>query len=191
MSLAKKREIENLIIEKSRVENIIDSIQLNNETCINIKQMVKEEIESIVSNPRRLLRLALASLFESSRKHRGKFQALYYNMPSHLSVEQTLSQSHVSQNLSRYGYSENEDEKLLLDDAEQAYNSMIDSIANRCINEMPNDTESLSPVLPLPIIQDDLSSVAGNDVILDTGELSHVNFVYNDITFQVYPNLKI
>ena len=46
----------------------------------------------------------------------------------------------------------NEDEKLLLDDAEQAYNSMIDSIANRCINEMPNDTESLSPVLPLPII---------------------------------------
>ena len=106
MSLAKKREIENLIIEKSRVENIIDSIQLNNETCINIKQMVKEEIESIVSNPRRLLRLSLASLFESSRKHRGKFQALYYNMPSHLSVEQTLSQSHVSQNLSRYGYSE-------------------------------------------------------------------------------------
>ncbi|MGH9982725.1 MAG: hypothetical protein ACRD8W_02065 [Nitrososphaeraceae archaeon] len=102
MSLAKKREIENLIIEKSRVENIIDSIQLNNETCINIKQMVKEEIESIVSNPRRSLRLALASLFESSRKHRGKFQALYYNMPSHLSVEQTLSQSHVSQNLSRY-----------------------------------------------------------------------------------------
>ncbi|MGA7370344.1 MAG: hypothetical protein WBX01_14545 [Nitrososphaeraceae archaeon] len=56
---------------------------------------------------------------------------------------------------------------------------------------MPNDTESLSPVLPLPVIQDDLYSVAGNDVILDSGKLSHVNFVYNDITLQVFPTFKI
>ena len=92
-----KREIENLNLEKARLENIIDSIQLNNETCIKIKQIVKQEIESIVSNPKRLLRVALASLFESSRKHPGKFQALYYNMPSHLSLEQILSQSSISQ----------------------------------------------------------------------------------------------
>ncbi|HYZ58820.1 MAG TPA: hypothetical protein VE544_04110, partial [Nitrososphaeraceae archaeon] len=135
----------------------------------------------------RLIRLALASLFESSRKHPGKLQALYYNMPSPSSVEQILSQSHVSQNPSRYGYSENEDEKLLLDDAEQAYNSMMDAIANRCINEVPNDTESLSPVLQLPIIQDEGS----NHEIMDTGDLSQVDFVYNDITLQVFPTLKI
>ena len=92
-----KREIENLNIEKTRLENIINSIRLNNETCVKVKQMVKQEIESIVSNPRKLLRLALASLFESSRKHPGKFQALYYNMPSHLSVEQILAQSSISQ----------------------------------------------------------------------------------------------
>ena len=98
-----EREIENLNIEKARLENSIDSIWLNNETCINIKQTVKQEIESIVSNPRRLLRLALASLFESSRKHPGKLQALYYNMSFPSSVEQILSQSHVSQNPSRYG----------------------------------------------------------------------------------------
>jgi hypothetical protein len=36
--------------------------------CIKIKQIAKQEIESIVvADPRRLLRLALASLFESSR----------------------------------------------------------------------------------------------------------------------------
>ena len=106
---------------------------------------------------------------------------------SQLSVEQILSESSFSQNPSRYGYSENEDEKLLLEDAEQAYNSMIDAIANHCINEVPNDTESLSPVLPLPIIQDEES----NHEILDTGNLSEVNFVHNDITLQVFPNLKI
>jgi hypothetical protein len=182
-----EREIERLNVEKVRLENINDSIRLNSDTRIKVKQIVKEEIEISISNPRRLIRLALASLFESSRKHPGKFQAMYYNMPSPSSVEQILSQSRVSQNQSRYGYSENEDEKLLLDDAEQAYNSMIDAIANRCINEVPNDTESLSPVLPLPIIQDEGS----NHEILDTGDMSKVDFVYNDITFQVYPTLKI
>ena len=66
-----KREIENLNMEKARLENSIDSIWLNNETCINIKQIVKQEIENVVSNPRRLLKMALASLFGSSRKHPG------------------------------------------------------------------------------------------------------------------------
>src|SRR5918994_1420074 len=182
-----EREIEKLNVEKVRLENINDSIRLNSETRIKVKQIVKEEIESTISNPRRLVRLALASLFESSRKHPGKLQALYYNMPSPSSVEQILTQSRVSQNQSRYGYSENEDEELLLDDAEQAYNSMMDAITNRCINEVPNDTESLSPVLQLPIIQDEGS----NHEIMDTRDLSQVDFVYNDITFQVYPTLKI
>ena len=82
-----KQEIGYLNREKTRLENIINSFQLNSETCVKIKQIVKQEIESIVSNPRKLLSLALASLFESSRKHPGKFQTLYYNMPSHFSVE--------------------------------------------------------------------------------------------------------
>ena len=182
-----EREIERLNVEKVRLENINDSIRLNSDTRIKVKQIVKEEIEISISNPRRLVRLALASLFESSRKHLGKLQALYYNMPSPSSVEQILSQSRVSQNQSRNGFGESEDEKLPLDDAEQAYNSMIDAIANRCINEVPNDTESLSPVLQLPIIQDEGS----NHENMDTQDLCQVDFVYNDITFQVYPTLKI
>jgi hypothetical protein len=182
-----KREIEKLNIEKASLMNNITSIRHDDETYIGVKQAVTQVIESIISNPRRLVRLALASLFESSRKYPGKFQALYYNMSFPSSVEQILSQSHVSQNQSRNGYGENEDEKLLLDEAEQAYNNIIDAIANRCINEVPNDTEPLSPVLPLPIIQDEES----NHEIMDTGDLSQVDFVYNDITFQVYPTLKI
>jgi hypothetical protein len=136
-----KREIESLNIEKTRLENIVNSIQLNNETCIKIKQIVKQEIESFVSNPRKLLRLALASLFELSRKHPGKFQALYYNMPSHLSVEKILAQSSISQ--SARPYEESEDEKFLLQEAEQSYNRIIDAITNNCINGMQNETEPL------------------------------------------------
>jgi hypothetical protein len=187
--IRQKREIENLDIEKTRREYIINSIRLNNQTCIKVKQIVKQEIESIVSDPKRLIRLALASLFESSRKYPGKLQALYYNMPSPSSVEQILSQSHVSQNPSRYGYGENEDEKLLLEDAEQVYNSMIDAIANRCINEVPNDCESPSQILSN--IHDSKPSMGNSREIFDTKDLSKLNFVYNDINLQVFPTLKI
>jgi hypothetical protein len=138
--IRQKREIENLDIEKARREQIINSIRLNNQTCIKVKQIVKREIESIVSDPRKLLKVALASLFQSSRKHPGKFQALYYNTSPLLSVEQIISQPRVSQIPSSPGYAE--DEKLLIDDAEEAYNSMMDAITNRCINEVPNDAES-------------------------------------------------
>ena len=182
-----KREIENLNSEKARLENIVGSIQLNNETCIKIKQIVKQEIESIVSNPTRLIRLALASLFESSRKHPGKLQALYYNMPSHFSVEQILSQSSISQNSSQYRYSENEDEKILLDEAEQSYNRIVNAITNNCINKMPNNTESSSQILQASYEQD----LGSNREIYDTRNLPQVNFVYNDFTFQVYFTSKI
>jgi DNA polymerase III delta prime subunit len=186
-----RREIENLNIENARLENIINSIPLNNETCVKVKQIAKQEIENGVSNPRRLLRLALVSLLESSRKHPGKFQALYYNMPSHLSVEQILLQSSINHNTSQNRYSENENVKLLLDEAEQSYNKIIDAITNNCINEIPKDTESLLQILQVPDVQDGLSSVCDNHEILDTGDLSQVNFVYNDITFRVYPDPKI
>src|SRR5918995_1642823 len=129
--IEQKREIENLNIEKTRLENIIDSIQLNNETYVRIKQTVKQEIENHILKPRQLIKCALASLFESSRKHPGKFQTVYYKMPS--------------------------------------------------------DSRSSSQVLPLPIIQDGRS----NHEILDTGNLSEVNFVYNDITFQIYPDSEL
>ena len=183
-----KHEIFSLNKEKTRLENIINSIQLNSETCVKIKQIVKQEIESIVSNPTRLIRLALASLFESSRKHPGKLQALYYNMPSHFSVEQILSQSSNSQT-SQYRYSEDENEKLLLDEAEQSYNRIANAITNTCINEMPNNTESSSQILQVPDVNDDrLSSVEDTYKILDTRDLSQINLTYNNITFQVYPD---
>src|ERR671918_1553364 len=63
--IQQKREIENLNIEKTRLENIIDSIQLKNETCARIKQTVEQEIENHILQPRQLLKCALASLFES------------------------------------------------------------------------------------------------------------------------------
>jgi transposase len=185
-----ERDIEKLNMEKTRLENMINSIRLNNETYIKIKQIVRQEIESIVSNPRRLLTAALASLFESSRKYPGKLLALYYNMPSQLSAEQILSQPSISQNASHYGYGE--DKTLLLDEAEQIYNNIVNVIANRCINEVSsNYMKSPSQTLQVPGTPEGLSPLQDRSKIFDSRDLSQVNFIYNDITFQVYPDLKI
>jgi hypothetical protein len=188
--IQQKREIENLEMKKTTLENSNNSIQLNNETNIKIKQIVKQEIENVVLNPRKLLKLALASLFQSSRKHPGKLQALYYNTSPLLSVEQIMSQPHMSQSLSSHGYAEDEDEKLLLDDAEEVYNSMMDAIANRCINEVPNIPNDTG--LPFETFQvGGIQGIENKNEIFDTKDLSEINLSYNNITIHVYPFPKI
>lgn len=184
-----KREIENLNMERVMLENILCSIRLNNETCINIKQIVKQEIENVVSNPRKLLKMTLASLFESSRKHPGKFQALYYNMSSHLSVEQILSESSVNQSAGLYRYDEDEDGKLLLDEAEQSYNRIVDAITNNCIKGVSNNTKS--PSQTLSDIPDGKLSVEPSHKIFDTRDLSLVDLVCNNVAFQLSPGSNV
>ena len=104
-------------------------------------------------------------------------------------MEQILSESSDSQDASLYGFGENENEKLLLDEAEQSYNRIANAITNTCINEMPNNTESSSQILQVSDVNDDrLSSVEDTYKILDTRDLSQINLVYNNITFQVYPD---
>lgn len=67
----------------------------------------------------------------------------------------------------------------------------MDAITNSCINGAPNDTQSSSQILQEPDKQDGLSSVGDNRKILDTRDLSQINLVYNNITFQIYPSPKI
>jgi hypothetical protein len=52
---------------------------------------------------------------------------------------------------------------------------------------MPNDTESSSQILQTSHEQD----TGSNREIYDTGDLSGANLTYNNITFHVYPVLKI
>jgi hypothetical protein len=64
---------------------------------------------------------------------------------------------------------------------------MVDAVTKNCINGIPTNTESESEILQLPVIQDG----GNNHEILDTRDLSQVNFLYNDIIFEIYPGLEI
>jgi predicted transcriptional regulator len=146
-----KEEIENLINKRVRLENAIGSFQNNNETYIKIKQMIKQEIESIISNPRRLLQFALVSIFESSRKHPGKLHAMYYNMPTIRTMERSKGDSHHQDiQYEQYSYQHTNEydtcENILLDEAEQLYNRMIEESMNMCnFNKITINTKMALP----------------------------------------------
>jgi hypothetical protein len=78
-----------------KLENAISYFKANNEASNWISKMVRQEMESLKANPRRLLKCALASIFESERKQPGKLMALYYNKTPTLSVERILSTSQL------------------------------------------------------------------------------------------------
>jgi len=131
------QELVHLNVEKIKLENSIEYSQNNNETYLKIKQIVKQEIEHIMTNPSRLLRFTLASLFESSRRHPGKLQSLYYNM-STAEIQSLLSTSigQNDHNPSQDGQDETAPEKIILDEAEQIYNKLIDDITGKYVNEI-------------------------------------------------------
>jgi predicted transcriptional regulator len=163
-----KEETENLNTKKARLENVIDSFQSDNEMNVKIIEIIKQEIKNIILNPRRLLQFALLSIFESSRKHPGKLHAMYYNMPTIRIMGNSLSETpigdsyhpvngyeqYLSEYINEYGTSE----KLLLDEAEQLYNRLIEESMNMYTrSEMTDNTVSspkpLQPFMELPDVQ--------------------------------------
>ena len=134
--------------QKERTENFVKNLRKDNEICVKFKQMVKQEIENnVLQQPRSLLRIAIASIFESQRKNPEKLRALYYNTSPTLSVEQLLSQSSISENQSdptQFAHNNDSLENLILDEAEQCYNRIVEAYVGKCTNDTPYDASSSS-----------------------------------------------
>jgi hypothetical protein len=138
-----------LYSEKKGLEEIIERFRSNDEICIKIKEMVKEQIETnSLASPGQLLRLALLSMIESSRRNPSVFRALQYNMPSTRAaiVQRSFLQpldSRKNQHSNQNGNNDDTCEKLLLDQTELIYNQMLEVFTNACITKIANDVGSL------------------------------------------------
>jgi hypothetical protein len=119
----------------------------------SIHNQLKEEIE--ILNTKKV-RFALASIFESSRKHPGKLHSMYYNMPTIRTIKRSSSEipignsSQVNQYDNNYASDYATSENLLLDEAEQLYNRLIEESMNTCtINETETAESPLHSLQPL------------------------------------------
>jgi hypothetical protein len=79
--IRERREIENLHNEKTRLEAIVTQFKNNNEEYLNkIKQAAYEEVKSVLTDSRLLLKFATLSVIESLRSNPELYNFISYNI---------------------------------------------------------------------------------------------------------------
>jgi hypothetical protein len=80
---------------------------------------------------------------------------LYYNVSPALTVEHLLSQPSIDENQPD-AFGNDSLENLILDEAEQCYNRIVEAYAGKCINDIPHDVKSSSSIYEAPFIQNEM-----------------------------------
>src|SRR5215204_3678392 len=135
--IRERREIENLCNEKARIETLVTQFKNNNEEYLNkIKQAAYEEVKSVLTDSKLLLKFATLSVIESLRSNPELYNFISYST----SVETTsttygsnypslmLSGRQQQQQSFNDGYT-----ALILEEAEKLYNDLTTELTNRAI----------------------------------------------------------
>lgn len=112
-----------LELQKIRLQNFVKDFQDNNIEYNKVKQAIEGEVEYVLADRRRLLRMAIQSVIELLRLDPQKFHAFYYN------------QSTIQP--------ENNEEPNLVE-AERLYEKMLEKITNKVVTVLSDDIPSVS-----------------------------------------------
>ena len=112
-----------LELQKIRLQNFVKDFQDNNIEYNKVKQAIEGEVEYVLADRRRLLRMAIQSVIELLRLDPQKFHAFYYN------------QSTIQP--------ENNEEPILVE-AERLYEKMLEKITNKVVTVLSDDIPSVS-----------------------------------------------
>jgi predicted transcriptional regulator len=118
-----KDEKAKLELQKIKLENFLKDFQDNNIEYNKVKQAIQEEVEYILTDRRRLLRMAIQSVIELLRLDPLKFHAFYYN-------QSTILQE--------------DDEEPALVEAERLYEKMLENITNKVVTNLDDNISSVS-----------------------------------------------
>jgi chromosome segregation ATPase len=64
-----RREMEHLQNEKARLESVVTKFKSNNEDYLKIKDVAEEQVKSVLTNGKILLKFAIVSVIESLRRN--------------------------------------------------------------------------------------------------------------------------
>jgi hypothetical protein len=122
-----KEEKAKLELQKIRLLNFVKDFRDNNIEYNKVKQAIQGEVEYVLGDRRRLLRMAIQSAIELLRLDPQKFHSFHYN------------QSTIQP--------ENDEEPALVE-AEQLYEKMLESITNKVVTNLNDNIISMSSFSP-------------------------------------------
>ena len=141
--------MDRLFDQKTQLEEFVECFKNNNGEYVKVKENIKQEIENNLTNPKRLLRLALLALIVSLRKDPNKFQLLYYQMPTEATTTLTSPSqvstpsydslnstvSYMNEQCLSQGYNPTDDfQNLVLEEAETLYDFLVEDSINKINN---------------------------------------------------------
>jgi transposase len=132
-------KISELQSKKIELEVLVKRFENNNEEYLKINQTVRENVSSILSNAKSLLRLALDSLIESVRNDPAKYSPLVYYCNNN---NMSMSSSYMYGGQQQHHYIPSQDyfiehyTAMLVEEAEKLYNKLVKDLTNRIICDM-------------------------------------------------------
>jgi uncharacterized protein YacL len=146
-----RRKIENLYNEKTKLESIVTEFKGNNEEYLKIKQVAEENVKSVLTNHKLLLRFTTASVIESLGRNPELCNFVfndisnnyYSSYGSNYSLSLMLSGQQQQQSV---GYL-NDDifTAVILEEAEKLYNKLTTKLTNEIIAASVSIRASLLP----------------------------------------------
>ena len=118
-----KEEKAKLELLKIRLQNFVKDFQNNNIEYNKVKQAIQGEVEFILTDSRRLLRMAIQSVIELLRLDPQKFHSYYYN-------RSTIQP-------------ENDEEPILVE-AERLYEKLLENITNKVATNLSDNLSLMS-----------------------------------------------
>jgi hypothetical protein len=119
-----KDEKAKLELLKIRLQNFVKDFRDNSIEYNKVKQAIERQVEYVLADRRRLLRMAIQSVIELFRADPQKFHAFYYN------------QSTIQP--------ENDEEPTLVE-AERLYEKMLQNITNKIVTKLSDNIPSMPP----------------------------------------------
>jgi hypothetical protein len=143
-------EIENLYNEKARIKNLVTHFKNNNEEYLKIKQGAEENVKSVLTDSKLLLKFAALSVIESLRSNSELYNFIIHDNSNNTTITYgsnypslMLSGSQQQQQSFSDAYT-----ALIVADAEKLYNNLTIELTNRIMAVAAGSTAIRTSSLP-------------------------------------------
>jgi hypothetical protein len=135
-----KREIEDIYNEKARLESVVTKFKSNNEDYLKIKDVAEEQVKSVLTNGKILLKFAIVSVIESLRRNHELYNFVLNDISNNNDTDTTSYGSNYlslmlpeQQQQKSFSCLNDTYTTLIIEEAEKLYNKLTTELTKRVI----------------------------------------------------------